>query len=98
MPLYNEALCGSAGKSKYCWPLFLNLSFYSSLLQEMGGASAMESVSALPGIRPCNVRLPAGTNELLLDVVLRTNMNREKSLRRLRCSQGFNTQRSLLAP
>ena len=24
--------------------------------------------------RPCNVRLPAGTNELLLDVVLRTNI------------------------
>ena len=88
MPLYNEALGGSAGRSKCCW----------SLLQEMGGTSAMESVSALPGIRPCNVRLPAGTNELLLDVVLRTNMNREKSLRRLRCSQGFNTQRSLLAP
>ena len=21
MPLYNEALCGSAGKSKCCWPL-----------------------------------------------------------------------------
>ena len=76
----------------------LNLSAYSLLLQEMGGTSAMESVSALPDVRPCNIVPRAGTNELLLDVVLRTNMNREKSLRRLRCSQGFNTQRSLLAP
>jgi hypothetical protein len=46
LPLYNAALCGNAGTSKYFWPLFLNLSIYSSLLQEMGGASAMESVSA----------------------------------------------------
>ena len=84
-PLSTKPLGGSDGRFRCSTRLgflpqnALNCRFelrvlHSSLLQEMGGASAMESVAGLPGICPCNVRLPAGTNELLLDVVLRTNM------------------------
>ena len=43
----------------------LNLSAYSSLLQEMGG-TVCDGVCIRPAChRPRNVRLPAGTNELL---------------------------------